>query len=309
MNYDLTPEELFTQEIQYYFDDKLRGDGYSLDNQWGKFLRSLNYELSWGYSNLDPYISGNYAVFMQHGRWFDWLKQNRFLFSNNKYISSVDSFKLASGSDYNILNEWNPLFGENLEHKFLSKINLSRQISDIGVPEPNKEYIPISTRQRNSFVNTRSYVGSDFNMNWIETKNLEIFKYHEAWQKMIDLIRDGKVYIPDEELSQYMVNNPYSNTIWIAIFDPRTVVIKGLIALFGVLPVNLPFKTMVGDRSSPKITNYSMNYKVMDVQYAFYDDWEAINSSKASLSNGNKEDNLANRFKLFLNISDNNQTI
>jgi len=299
-NFNTSDPALFEDNIKKIFDTKLSGEGYPLDNQWGDFLRNLNYELSWGYSNIDPYINGNYAVFMQHGTWFNWLKNNYHRIQSHKYISSLDDLKLTHN---NILRPDHQLFGINSKAPFLNNIQLGKLISDINPPEMNKEYIPISTRQRNSFVNTRSYTGSDFNMNWIENNDLDILKYHETWHKVIDLIRDGKLYIRQDELSPYMVNNPYCNTVWIAIFEPHTVNIKALIAIFGVMPVNFPTKTIIGDRSGSKIANYSMNYKFMDMQIAFYDNWEKIDESKAYASSDN-ESNLASLFKNFLNISD-----
>jgi len=308
---------LFQDEIEAILKEKVIRDntnftidsaGATSESSWVDMSVALLKSLGWDYGQLEPYVSGNYAVFMQHGLWFQWLKENKAKFKNltsdiTRYISDLDNDKIGDS----IFSENHLLFGDaGKDKKFLTPIRLSRQISDISLPEPNKEYIPISTRQKNSFVNTRNYAGSDFTMNWIENSSLDIIRYHEAWDKMITLIRDGKVYIPDKlaGASNYLIPNPYANNVYVAIFEPHTVKLKALITLFGVMPVNMPFKTLIGDRSSPKIANYSMNYKFMDLQYAFYDDWENLNTSAAntSIADGTGS-NIAKLFKNFLNIN------
>lgn len=308
----------FDMIIEEIIKEKTIMDGLNQTDSWFHFAKDLKKLLGHDYKKFEPYISGNYAVFMQHGSWFNFLSLANSGESgvNNpvfKYISSLDPDKQSKNS--NLYKS--ELFSGT---SYLSSIKLSQSISDIQFPESQKEYIPISTRQKNSFVNTRDYVGSDFSINFIENKDMNIVQYHEAWHKVIDLVRDGKVYIGNpnnvnqgtnakiNEINKYLIENPLVNTVWIVILEPFSTKIKGLFALFGVLPVNMPLKTLIGDRNSPKIVNYSMNYKFMDMQYAFYDDWAALEKSASDInnasSNGEVRSNLAHEFKRFLKITE-----
>jgi len=263
--------------IQDLLGKKLEGEGISSDRnpETYKFMQSLSHKLGWGYSEYDPYTNGNYAVFMRHGPWLASAKTAANMGKDYmNYISIFDSSKTKSTSTSKILDDVNSNTGI---------INFSQSVTDVDIPEPNKEYIAVSTRQKNSFVNTRDFAGSDFNLTYVENKQLDVFKYHEAWHKSIELIREGLLYVPENIIesveSEYLIPNPYSNSVFIALFEPKSYNITGLIVLFGVMPVNLPFKNLVGDRGGSKVSTYTMNYKFMDMQYAFYDGWEQFDKS------------------------------
>jgi len=270
-----------------------------------KFLTSLTCNYGSDYSDFDPFISGNYGVFMQHGTWFETLKSYNIDIPApvKNYISLMDGDYLKN------INLNDSIYGKETENI----LKFSQLITDIQVPEPSKEYMAISTRQKNSFINTRDYVGSDFSINALDNKKLELMKYMEAWHKSIDLIREGlffndealKKYLKNIESEDYLINNPYCNTIWIALFDSKGIELKGIIALFGVMPVNLPLKNMIGDRGSPKITTYSLNFKFMDLQYKFIDGWEQLNDIAGDDIAGNL---LAKKFRNFLAYSSDTDT-
>jgi hypothetical protein len=283
----------FQKLIKDILNKKIEGDGLTEQEnpQIYKFVSELYHSLGWGYGQFNPYTNGNYAVFMQHG---PWLKaaidqgQNSII---GNYASALDKKKMSTNTK-EILKILGVLGSSEQPIKF------SQTILDIDIPEPNKEYIPVSTRQKNSFINTRDFTGSDFTMNFLENKNLEVFKYHELWHKSIELIRDGLLYVPEVATitNQYLIPNPYSNAVYILIFSPKSMEIAGLIALFGVMPVNLPFKNLVGDRSGAKVTQYTMNYKFMDLQVAFYDGWAKFKESSKT------DGTLANYFSQFIGL-------
>ena len=285
----------FQNSIKELLGKRLEGEGLSEENstETYKFIKTLSHKLGWGYSDFDPYTNGNYAVFMNNGPWLDAsLEAMATGGKHMNYISYLDSSKIIKNSK--LLNN---------DHTDIT--NLSQTITDIDIPEPTKEYIAVSTRQKNSFVNTRDFAGSDFNLTFVENKNLDVFKYHEMWHKSIELIREGLLYVSEDSTkipgdvakSDYLIPNPYSNAVYVLLFKPKTYEVMGLITLFGVMPVNLPFKNLVGDRGGSKVATYTMNYKFMDMQYAFYDGWAQFQKSAEDKSS------LAAMFTQFSGIS------
>jgi len=267
------------------------------------FLANLQFKLGNGYSDLNLAINGKYAIFMQHGPWFNMLLElyrtdglnSEGLNDIRHYISDLDKNKIKD-----------PIFfgDDNLfRDTYNSKINLNQLITDIQIPEINKEYIAVSTRQKNSFINSRNYTGSDISLNWLDLDGFPIFRYHEAWHKMIDLIRDGRIYFPEEfkkyNSESYLIPNPYANAIYIPIMESHTMELKAVIAIYGIFPVNVPLKSLIGDRSSSKLVNYSINYKCMDIQYSFIDGWYNL----ANLDQ--KAHPMLKNFYNFLNIDTN----
>jgi len=301
---------LYEKNIKRQLEASAAQGGYGITNtDLLNFLTKLTQTFGIDYSKFSPYINGNYAVFMEHGTWFKTLQE----YSNSSsiapetvqgYISSMNSEKLKMK-----LHTY-PLFG----NKFSDRLQFSQTITDIALPEPNKEYMAISTRQKNSFVNTRDFVGSDFSMNFMDNKDLAIFKYMEAWHKSIDLIREGLFFNSQTQTGRnyfkklidedYLIENPYCNTVWIALMDSKGVDLRGVIALFGVLPMNLPFKSLIGDRGSPKITTYNLNFKFMDMQYIFIDGWDKLQRLTNTM-----EKNLGKKFFDFLAYSNSDKTV
>jgi len=301
-------KEEITKNIESQLKTSVQSGGYGLTNtDLISFLTSLTKTFGIDYSEFNPFINGNYAVFMQHGTWFETLRD----YSNfettpetvKNYISIMDKKKS------NIDLKSYELYGT----KFNNYLKFSQTITDISVPEPNKEYMAISTRQKNSFVNTRDYVGSDFSINFLDNRDLGIFKYMEAWHKSIDLIREGlffdilsntaQEYFNNLVKEDYLIDNPYCNTVWIAILDSKGTELKGIITLFGVMPMNNPLKTIIGDRGAPKASTYSLNFKFMDMQYTFIDGWDKL---QEIASDKKRSDTLGERFFNFLQYSNPN---
>ncbi len=285
----------FQNAIKELLGKKLEGEGLSEERnpEAYDFINKLSHKLGWGYSDFDPYTNGNYAVFMCHGPWLE-AAQRSPKGKHMNYISYMDKKKTIDANKNKLFDD-----AEGI-------INFSQSITDVDIPEPTKEYIAVSTRQKNSFVNTRDFAGSDFNLTYIENKNLDVFKYHEIWHKSIELIREGLLYVPEDSIriqgtsliqSEYLIPNPYSNATFVLLFKAKTFEVTGLIVLFGVMPVNLPFKNLVGDRSGSKVATYTMNYKFMDMQYAFYDGWNQFQASARDTSS------IAGLFSQYVGIS------
>jgi len=308
----------FKNIMEQHVESQLRADkdigGYGLqDEELITFLTNLTKTFGLDYSEFSPFINGNYAVFIQHGTWWQILKDYMSKIDN---ISDTEASALKTIKDYiSIMN--NNKSDINLKNydmygtKFQNFLKFSQTITDIQLPEPNKEYMAISTRQKNSFVNTRDYVGSDFSMSFIDNKELGVFKYMEAWNKSIDLIREGlfldsssstvQKFLGKLETEDYLIDNLYNNTIWIALLDSKGVDLRGIIALFGVMPMNMPFKNLIGDRGSPKAVTYNLNFKFMDMQYTFIDGWDKLQKNNTDDKDTNTT--LSKKFFNFLSYS------
>jgi hypothetical protein len=168
--------------------------------------------------------------------------------------------------------------------------------TDIDIPDLTEEYISVSSRIRNSFVPSRNYFVSDFNVSYIENVNLEVMRYHEAWHKFMNLLKRGEIDMYDNKQECAKANSrdifldmPFTNAIWVAVFRPFTTDIQMLVKLVGVMPVNMPLKQIVGNRSASKMTVLNMQYKAADMFYKFY------NGTKGMLED--KDGKLFNSFK------------
>jgi len=210
-------------------------------------------------TNFTPHVSGFYMIFMVHGTWY------------NKYQSYVKggneaglSTPLTGGSGQKVVSFKNPTGYFNM------------LATDIDIPDITEEYISVSSRIRNSFMPSRNYFVSDFTISYIENINLDIMRYHEAWHKFMNLVKRGEItdIIDDCEKSSsgYFMEVPYSNAVWVAVFKPFTTDIQLLIKLVGVMPVTMPLKQVIGNRSQSKMTVLNISYKAADIFYKFYKD-------------------------------------
>ena len=297
-------DKLFENVMEDHFENYIENSSgiQSGNTDLNEFLEQLIKTFGIGYSKFEPFINGNYAVFMEHGTWFHTLeeyskKAKGIPITITNYISLMNTTKVNEG-----IGE-TPILGS----KFGNLLKFSQTITDISLPEPNKEYMAISTRQKNSFINTRDFIGSDFSMNFMDNSNLDIFKYFESWHKSIDLIREGlffndktttgKEFLSNIAKEDYLLENPYCNTVWVTILDSKGINLRGIIALFGIMPMNIPLKSLIGDRGSPKISTYNLNFKFMDIQYSLVDGWSKLQD----VANKDKADStLESKFFKFL---------
>jgi hypothetical protein len=195
-------------------------------------------------------------VWMQHGTWYDEYKAG--------YIgdSGVESFPGISEA---------PSFTSTDRNSF------NMLATDIDVPDITQEYTSVSSRIRNSFVPSRNYFVSDFNISYIENVNLEVIRYHEAWMKFMERLKRGEVNMyagaddcATKNTKDIFLDMPFTNAVWVAVFKPFTTDIQLLIKLMGVMPVNMPLKQIVGNRSASKMTVLNIQYKAADMFYKFY---------------------------------------
>ena len=199
-------------------------------------------------AKFSPHVSGFYMIFMVHGPWYN----------------SYKAYQKTGGANLSkSLSEDMALPFDNPNSYF------NMLATDIDVPDITEEYTSVSSRLRNSFVPSRDYFVSDFSISYIESINLDVMRYHEAWHKYMNLLRRGEVQI-ETKTHGYFIDMPYSNAVWVAVFKPFTTDIQLLIKLMGVMPVTMPLKQIVGNRTTSKMTVLNISYKAADLQYKFY---------------------------------------
>jgi hypothetical protein len=228
-------------------------------------------------TNFTPHINGFYMIFMVHGTWYkDYLGYVGNEGNNNSNEAGLSKPITGTKNNLGSFDGTKPLSFNNPDSYF------GMLATDIDVPDITEEYISVSSRLRNSFVPSRHYFVSDFSISYIENINLDVMRYHEAWHKYMNLIRRGEVEIAakgsvrekqaacKKANSGYFTELPYANAVWIAIFKPFTTDIQMLIKLMGVMPVTMPLKQVVGNRSASKMTVLNISYKAADLFYKFY---------------------------------------
>jgi len=236
---------------------------YGVDSGTSNVLETWHRRVTTDYkydAKFSPHVSGFYMIFMVHGPWYQ-------AYQNLRPGDEHYDLSAKSTSDVNL-----PL---NPQSRYFSML-----ATDIDVPDLTEEYTSVSSRLRNSYVPSRSYFVSDFSISYIESQNLDVMRYHEAWHKYMNLLRRGEVTVANERSrsggQSYFVDIPYSNAVWVAVYRPFTSDIQLLIKLIGVMPVTMPLKQVVGNRSASKMTVLNLSYKSADIFYKFYDDTNAF---------------------------------
>ncbi len=234
-----------------------------------------------------PHISGFYMIFMVHGTWYE------------QYLNYVNNLQNEAGLSKPPSSK---AFSKDMETITLKNPNsyMNLMATDIDVPDITEEYTSVSSRLRNSFVPSRNYFVSDFSISYIENINLDVMRYHEAWHKYLNLIKRGEVTgnlsgedsktICQEKNKGYFLEMPFSNAIWIAVFRPFTTEIQLLIKLIGVMPVTMPLKQIVGNRSQSKMTVLNISYKAADLQYKFFNNTKEMWEDSGALSSAFKRE-------------------
>jgi hypothetical protein len=227
--------------------------------------------------NFSPHVNGFYMIHMISGTWYDRFKDHQ-----NNYTEPLG---ISSSTTEGILKNTNPFY---------------MMATDIEVPDLTEEYVSVSSRIRNSFIPSRNYFVADFNVSYIENVNLEVIRYHEAWLKYLDLLKRGEVNMYNSEAECKALNPtdsvfldmPFTNAVWVTVFEPFTTNIQLLIKLIGVMPVNIPLKQIVGNRSQSKMTVLNMQYKAADMFYKFYNGTEDLLADNGELAKAYKREVL-----------------
>ncbi len=277
-----TWEEIVRKQI-----DRLAST-YTGDDSVNKILAKWHNDITQGVKrnpNFSPHVNGFYSIFMVHGTWYEKYKEHMGL-SDAVVYDPDDPDNYEGSGEYG-----NPAGLGDLSTDGAIKVSnvetsFNMLATDIDVPDVTEEYISVSSRIRNSFVPSRNYFVSDFSISYIENINLEVIRYHEAWMKYLELLKRGEVEMYNATECKNanrgpFLDMPFTNAIWVVVFHPFTTDIQLLIKLIGVMPVTMPLKQVIGNRSNSKMTVLNMQYKATDMFYKFY------NGSKDMLADDN----------------------
>ena len=246
----------WNKQLQNFYGITKDSDKTSLDN----VKRSMHSKVTDLGTLMDPSTNGYYYVYMTHGTWVNQLKD---LIETNKLQDVYGEFSSLNNETFDYLSR-----------------NFAMHATDIDIPQLNIEYDTLSGRVRNINYASKVHFAGDFSINYVDTSRYNIFGYHEAWFKYIEACKKGyltKKTLPKDYTtykgnhSDYFIDVPYFNAVWVAVFDPFSTNIRGLIKILGASPINLPFKQIIGDRGKNNLTVINMNYKSNDIVYKFFD--------------------------------------
>ncbi len=249
---------------------------YTGDESVNKILAKWHNDITQGVKrnqNFSPHINGFYMVWMQHGTWYEKYLQHVKVGTDPEFADSPDLPTISESPYKKTLD----LSYAKLDPSTVGN-SFNMLATDIDIPDITEEYVSVSSRIRNSFVPSRNYFVSDFSISYIENINLEVIRYHEAWHKYLELLKRGEIDMYDIGSDECKTANsrgifldmPFTNAVWVAVFKPFTTDIQLLIKLIGVMPVTIPLKQVVGNRSQTKMTVLNLQYKAADMFYKFY---------------------------------------
>lgn len=229
-------------------------DSYAKNNKNNKqyssyelqMLKNLNLDQLDG--KFSPFINGYYYIHMVSGTWIDYFKPN----PKNKDSKNKASGVVTTGVEYNDLKE--------------IASNMGSYIFGSDLPNILMETEVVSGRLRNINYATKTQINSDFSINYHDDNNLSILKYYTSWFKYIELLRRGEIeYDSSFSATSSFMDIPYYNAIFVIIFKPLSIKPIAIFKILGVMPINLPQQTLLGDRSSPSIGIFNQNLKCNDV--------------------------------------------
>lgn len=228
--------ENLKDELDNYAKNNKQYSSYEL-----QMLKNLNlHQLNGKFS---PFINGYYYIHMVSGTWIDYFKPN----SKNKASGVV-----TTGVTYDDLKE--------------IASNMGSYIFGSDLPNILMETEVVSGRLRNINYATKTQINSDFSINYHDDNNLSILKYYTSWFKYIELLRRGEIeYNSSFSATSSFMDIPYYNAIFVIIFKPLSIKPIAIFKILGVMPINLPHQTLLGDRSSPSIGIFNQNLKCNDV--------------------------------------------
>jgi len=264
----------FKEIISQKFDDAYKPSESKIkDTSKDNILKFMHEQVTTGYSDHAAHVSGYYYIQMIHGTWADHAAS---LYTTSTTSATSTSSTTSTTDNVNYDKDY---INDNDTSKFTSDSfklisnKFGQLATDIDIPQLNIEYESISGKSRNLSYASRLHYAGDFSINFIETYTNHVFRYHEAWFKYIDALKKGYVTLDIKKAkdTDYVIDVPYFNAVWVVIFAPFTTNIRGLVKIMGVSPINLPIKQVIGDRGKTSLTTLNQNYKSNDMVYKFFD--------------------------------------
>ena len=191
-----------------------------------------------------PFVNGYFYIHMQTGSW------SKQLMGQTNTITKTFSTSLSTTAIDRIGKD------------------MGKYIFNTELPNLMMETETISGRLRNINYATKAQLTSDFSISYHDTKDLELFSYHHAWFKFIELLRRGDITYTDNttnyQTSEF-IDVPYYNAMWVLVFYPHSVTPVAIFKLMGITPINAPLQSLIGDRGNPSISLVTQSYKCNDM--------------------------------------------
>lgn len=196
-----------------------------------------------------PFVNGYFYIHMQSGTWVD-------------HLDRVQSTNLIKAQSTSLTSS---------QAKDISQ-NAGKYIFQTELPNLMMETETVSGRLRNLNYATKAQLTGDFSISYHDNSLLDMFSYHHAWFKYIELLRRGDIDLDAINITkgeQYQTSEfidvPYYNALWVIVFYPHSVTPVAIFKLMGVTPISYPAQSLIGDRGNPSIGLISQNYKCNDM--------------------------------------------
>lgn len=224
---------------------------------------------SLAYQDYKPFVNGYFYIHMQSGSWINYYNPDKI--SNN--VSNLTTINI------------------NYERLKLIEKKSGKYMFNAELPNIMLESETVSGRLRNINYATKMQLTSDYSVTYHDTDNLEFFTYHSAWMKFIELLRRGDISLYPQDsnfnpTSQF-VDVPYYNAMWVLVFLPFSVKPIAIFKMMGVIPINVPFSPLLGDRGAPTIGLFNQSYKCNDILFDLKAENEIDNFIDNQFNSGN----------------------
>ena len=231
----------------------------------------MMYHITTNYKSFNPHVSGYYYLQMIPGPWVAKMKDIAKQPASGGTPAAVGTTGYHEFSSYSTGTMDSTMYA-----------NYGTVALNIDLPNIDVEYEHISGRIKNISFADKVATGTDFTVNYIENSFIDVFRYHEAWLKYIDAYRRGFIVPGSNETpnsTEQFIDVTYYNAVWVVIFDPFTINVRGVVKLLGVSPTSLPMKQIIGERGKNELTMMSISYKCNDMVFKFFEDDSDCNSS------------------------------
>lgn len=143
-------------------------------------------------------------------------------------------------------------------------------ILDCTPPPVSIESENYAGRSKNTPYATKISKGSEIQLQYVDTADSVVYKYHQSWTTYIDKVTKG-YWEPsigsNTKNGQHHFDLDYVGAIWVVGFEPFSVVPTFVGKALGAFPTTLPQKELLGMRGQQQVANYSISYTIADWRY------------------------------------------
>lgn len=136
---------------------------------------------------------------------------------------------------------------------------------DFSPPDINVEFDSVMGHASAVSIASELRVSNQLSVSYIDSADLQIYSFHSKWTEYIRDLTHGKVAPKDEYLQDDFPIIDYAGAIYCIKFKPAAMQDLGKAITFvskayGVFPVSLPDKEIIGTRSSNDLSIISVSY-------------------------------------------------